>query len=80
MSADFIALLTEKLKVGGSIHFATDIEDYAEETLINLSGNKALQNKFESFAPRAYNRESTAFERKGVLKGNKIFDLFFIKK
>ena len=71
VNAEFLSLLTRRLKVGGLIHFATDWTPYAE----------TVQSLFEArddFEPvTAPARPETKFERRGLKLGHQIHDLAF---
>jgi tRNA (guanine-N7-)-methyltransferase len=80
VQTSFIALLISKLKIGGSLHLATDCEDYAkhmmqvlthEDRLINLAG----MSQFATRSP--YRPIITKFERRGKVSGRTIWDLQF---
>lgn len=75
----FTSLLTSKLKIGGFVHFATDIEDYANEALLVFENNPCLKNKYEAFAPSSLDREHSTFEQKAIMEGRRIFDIYFVK-
>lgn len=77
---DFVELLALKLKKNGIIHFATDIEDYAEEALSIFKNNPSLTNMFQDYSPSPYGREHSPFEQKGLLGNRTISDIVFIKK
>ncbi|GMO41655.1 MAG: hypothetical protein Ta2B_21590 [Termitinemataceae bacterium] len=47
----FTNMLAAKLVDGGFVHFASDIEDYAEFALAELSNTDGLQNCFDNYAP-----------------------------
>lgn len=79
ITKEFVEILVKKLKTGGFIHFATDIQDYAEETLFIFSENQYLKNKFKDYAPQDYNRIKTSFEKKALKENRNIYDVFFIK-
>ncbi|MCU0755652.1 MAG: tRNA (guanosine(46)-N7)-methyltransferase TrmB [Xanthomonadales bacterium] len=76
----FVQLLLEKLQVGGRIHFATDVQDYAEQMLQVLSAAPRLRNSVtDGFAPRPDSRPLTRFEQRGLRLGHAVFDLLFDK-
>ena len=80
---EFVKLLVHKLTPGGSVHLATDWEDYALHMLEVLLAENALTNTAEAangFAPRPHYRGSSSFERKGLAKGHGVWDLVFTKK
>jgi tRNA (guanine-N7-)-methyltransferase len=75
----FLEALASKLKTGGYIYVATDWEDYANEIIDNMSRIKNLKNKFNGFASDIHWRPSTKFEKKGISKAHKIYEIFFEK-
>ncbi len=72
-------LLEKKLTPGGYLYFATDIQDYAEQALEELSATEGLKNRYEGFAPHQEWRPRTKFEQKGLDAGRQIFELVFEK-
>jgi tRNA (guanine-N7-)-methyltransferase len=75
-------LFAHKLKVGGTLHLATDWEDYARHALEVLDACPALRNSAAGggFVPRPPERPETKFERRGLKLGHAVFDLVFIKR
>lgn len=72
-----IALLASRMASGAYIHCATDWEHYAHQMLEVLSGEKALSNICEGFAPRPDYRPLTKFENRGLRLGHGVWDLIF---
>lgn len=75
----FVAQLVKKIKPGGYIHVATDWQDYAEQVLVVLSGEKLLENTAVDYAPRPAYRPLTKFEQRGLRLGHGVWDLVFKK-
>ena len=75
----FIARLVTRLKSGGYIHCATDWENYAQQMLDVLSGETALVNTAEGYAPKPHYRPLTKFENRGLKLGHGVWDLVFRK-
>ncbi|CAH1904269.1 tRNA m(7)G46 methyltransferase [Candidatus Nitrotoga sp. HW29] len=75
----FVAQLVKKIKPGGYIHVATDWQDYAEQVLTVLSGEKSLGNTAADYAPRPAYRPLTKFEQRGLRLGHGVWDLVFKK-
>lgn len=78
----FIALVVEKLKVGGILHLATDWEDYATHMLRVLSKEDKLINQADTnvFAHRSpYRPILTKFEKRALREGRFIRELQFKK-
>ena len=76
---DFVALLAERLKEGGTLRLATDWEPYAAEMLATLSAEPRLRNEDpeSGFVPRPAERSPTRFERRGERLGHQVWDLEF---
>jgi len=76
---EFIALLHRKLKPGGTLHIATDWEDYAQQMLAQLSATEGFENTAGQgeYAPRPEARPRTKFERRGQRLGHGVWDLIF---
>ncbi|KTC78111.1 tRNA (m7G46) methyltransferase, SAM-dependent [Legionella brunensis] len=78
---EFVKLLTERIKLNGVIHCATDWQDYAEYMLSVLSAELKLENTQENggFSPRPDTRPLTKFERRGNKLGHGVWDLIYRK-
>ena len=73
---EFLQLAARKLKAGGSLHIATDWENYAahiDEVLAagNLFG---IAERREHGGENALDRPMTKFEKRGLGKGHRIWD------
>ena len=80
VNTDFIGLVHQKLKPGGTFHLATDWEDYAEYMLATMEQAQGFTNvagKGE-YAKQA-ERPSTRFEHRGRRLGHRVRDLVFRK-
>ncbi len=75
----FVSQLVKKIKPGGYIHVATDWQDYAEQVLAVLSGERLLANTAADYAPRPAYRPLTKFEQRGLRLGHGVWDLVFKK-
>lgn len=73
-------LFAQKLAPEGYLYFVTDIIDYAEFALEELTATKGLKNKYNGFAEPQPWRTQTKFERKGMAADRKITELFFVKE
>lgn len=76
-----MALVEEKLKIGGTFHAATDWEPYAEwmqDILDHRPRLKNLAGKGNPF-PRPEWRPLTKFEKRGLESGHQINDFIFEK-
>jgi tRNA (guanine-N7-)-methyltransferase len=77
----FIAQLLLRLKAGGTLHLATDWENYAQQMMEVLSDAQGLSNNFGEgqFAPRPEHRPLTKFELRGERLGHGVWDLVFCR-
>jgi tRNA (guanine-N7-)-methyltransferase len=73
----FLGVLSLKLIKGGGLHIATDWEDYAQscEVLLRLSKEFVNLRVVKGGEKGVLSRLETKYERRGVLRGHKIFDL-----
>ncbi len=78
---DFVTHLTGKLKPGGTLHLATDWENYAEQMMDVLSAEAGLTNTCGEgqYAPRPSHRPLTKFELRGERLGHGVWDLVFTR-
>ncbi len=76
---EFVNQLIAKLKPGGTLHLATDWENYAGQMMEVLSAAHGLVNPFGpgEFAPRPESRPLTKFELRGERLGHGVWDLVF---
>lgn len=77
---EFVRLIARKLQVGGTLHLATDWEDYAVQMMKVLSGSEEWINLagVGQFASRSiYRPVITKFERRGETAGHGIWELQF---
>jgi tRNA (guanine-N7-)-methyltransferase len=79
IQAEFVTLVSTKLKPGGLLHLATDWEDYALQMLQVLGASDTLVNTCGDgqFAPRPEHRPLTKFEQRGERLGHGVWDLVF---
>ena len=75
----FVELASSRLRVGGTLHCATDWQNYADQMLEVLDAEPTLHNQYGGFAPRPAWRPVTRFERKGLAKDHTINDLVFAR-
>lgn len=80
IQAPLVQLLASRIAPGGYLHCATDWEEYAHQMLAVLSGDPALENTAEGFAPRPDYRPVTKFENRGLKLGHGVWDLVFRKR
>ena len=76
----FVAKLLPRLRPGGYIHCATDWQPYAEQMLVVLSAEPALENAAGGYAPKPAYRPLTKFENRGVRLGHGVWDVVFTRK
>lgn len=80
---EFVHLIANLLKEEGTLHIATDWQDYAKGMMQVLSQEKKLVNLFgvNAFAPRSPHRPLlTKFECRALLEHRAIWDLQFTKR
>jgi len=77
---EFVRMLVSRLKPGGTIHCATDWENYAEQMLEVLTADPQLQNTAATYAERPAYRPLTKFEARGLKLGHGVWDLVFRRK
>jgi tRNA (guanine-N7-)-methyltransferase len=79
---EFIALLVQKLKVGGILRLATDWQPYAERMLEVCNAESALASLSpdRGYVPRPAFRPPTRFERRGERLGHGVWDLAYAKR
>jgi tRNA (guanine-N7-)-methyltransferase len=77
---ELMALIGEKLKVGGRFLLATDWEDYAMQMMSVLSSVEGFVNPegLGKFATRPAERPITKFEQRGLRLGHRVWDLIFV--
>jgi tRNA (guanine-N7-)-methyltransferase len=80
IQAEFVALLTSRLAVGGYLHCATDWEPYAQQMLEVLGSQAGLRNTAQGFAPKPDYRPLTKFENRGLKLGHGVWDLVFTRQ
>lgn len=79
---DFVRQLSSKLQIEGTLHLATDWEDYAQHMLKVLSAEVTLENLAGShlFSQRSFFRPLvTKFEHRAIQEGRPIRELQFKK-
>jgi tRNA (guanine-N7-)-methyltransferase len=77
----FVERLARILAPGGRLLIATDWEDYASAMLATLEASPRFRNAWAAgcFAPRPPERPLTRFERRGLERGHRVFDLLFLR-
>ena len=84
IQSPLIAKLSQRLKVGGYLHCATDWEPYAQQILEVLTAEPRLKNRalashpeLAGYAPKPHYRPLTKFENRGIKLGHGVWDLVF---
>jgi tRNA (guanine-N7-)-methyltransferase len=79
VQAPFVELVTDRLRVGGVLRFASDWQPYADAVLQVLNASSRLRNVSpdERFVPRPTERQPTRFEKRGERLGHGVWDLAF---
>jgi len=80
LQPSFVHALALRLKPGGSIHVATDWEDYAMAILQTLRSEPLLANTADGYAARPAYRPVTKFERRGQGLGHRVWDMIFRRR
>ena len=78
---DFLQLVARKLVLGGTLHIATDWQNYAEhiDEIMADSAYFLLDERREHSGDQPLQRFGTKFEARGLRKGHKIWDWRFIR-
>lgn len=78
---DFIGRVGHTLAIGGTLHLATDWEDYARYMLVVMNTAVEFRNSAGKgrFSPRPVSRPLTKFEHRGRQLGHGVWDLVFEK-
>jgi len=71
---DVVTQLVDRLGVGGTLHIATDIADYAAQTLTVCAADQRLCG---GVVVRPEWRPVTRFERRGLAAGREPIDMIF---
>ncbi|KID28589.1 tRNA (guanosine(46)-N7)-methyltransferase TrmB [Prauserella rugosa] len=77
---EFVSLVASRIAGGGTLHLATDWQDYADQMLEVCSAEPTLANRFEGWAPRPEWRPVTKFEQRAEQEGRISRDLIFEKR
>ena len=82
VQAEFLDLISKKLKPGATVHMATDWEDYAYHMMEVLENHTHFKNTMDAhnYALRPKHRPITKFERRGERLGHGVWDLIFTKE
>lgn len=82
VQAEFLDLISRKLKPNAIIHMATDWEDYAIHMMETLENHPNFKNTMSAhnYSIRPQYRPITKFERRGERLGHGVWDLIFTKE
>lgn len=82
IQTDFLDLISNKLQDGGTMHMATDWENYAEYMMVTLEKHPHFKNAMgaHKYLLRPEHRPITKFERRGERLGHGVWDLIFINE
>jgi len=75
----FVALVADKLRIGGILRLATDWQDYAEQMLAVCNADPSLRSLSTdlTYVARPEFRPATRFERRGERLGHGVWDLAY---
>jgi len=78
---DFLNLIADRLRDGGTLNVATDWSGYAEhiDEVLSRSDRFTCTERREHDGERPLDRPQTKFERRGLKKGHRICDWCFVK-
>jgi tRNA (guanine-N7-)-methyltransferase len=76
---EFVDLLATRIRSGGTLHLATDWEDYAQHMLEVMRRSAAFSNTAEGFVARPAHRPPTKFEQRGQRLGHGVWDVVFVR-
>ena len=73
---DVVAALTDRLRIGGVIRLATDVDDYAELMIAACEGEPRLTG---GRIDEPTDRPTTRFERRAIAEGRRTTDLRYVR-
>ena len=78
----FLNLAAAKLAIGGTLHIATDWENYAEhiDEVLGTRQDFRLDERREHHGDQPLDRHTTKFETRGLRRGHQIWDWRFIRQ
>ncbi|MEV5963502.1 tRNA (guanosine(46)-N7)-methyltransferase TrmB [Kribbella sp. NPDC051952] len=79
VTAPFVALVASRLQPRGTLHLATDWQDYADRMLEVCESEPQLSNQYDGWAPRPEWRPVTKFESRAQAEGREVRDLIYSK-
>ena len=77
----FVALIEDRLAVGGVLYLATDVEEYAEQAYAALRESEVLENAYAKpwLNDRGWQHLHTRYEKKWIEAGKDLYYLAFRK-
>ncbi len=79
IQSEFVSLAASRIRSGGTLHLATDWQDYADQMLRVISAEPTMRIDDQGFAPRPNWRPVTRFESRGLKLGHSINDIVATK-
>jgi tRNA (guanine-N7-)-methyltransferase len=76
VNEEFVGVVVERLRVGGTLHVATDVDDYAAHVLDVVARHGSLTGGVVS---RPSWRPETSYERRGRAQGRTAIDLILTR-
>ena len=80
IQAPLVQLLSTRLAPGGTMHCATDWQEYAQQMLDVLGAEPTLVNTADGYAERPAYRPVTKFENRGIKLGHGVWDVVFQRR
>jgi tRNA (guanine-N7-)-methyltransferase len=82
IDAQFVAVLADKMRSGGTLRLATDWQEYAEQMLAVCGATPKLESLSPdgTYVARPDFRPMTRFERRGARLGHGVWDLAYRKR
>jgi len=79
LQTSLLDMLSDKLKTQGTIHIATDWENYAEHIMETMEAHPHFKNTLGDhiYSPRPAHRPLTKFENRGQRLGHGVWDIIF---
>ena len=79
---EFVQLVQRKLIANGTLHMATDWQEYAEHMLATMENNANFSNQAGAgnYSAKPDYRSTTKFEQRGERLGHGVWDLIFSSK
>lgn len=78
VSGEFVSLAVSRLRRGGYLHLATDVESYAVTMAACLAGEPTLRAELIG-GPRPADRPATRYEVAGIEAGREVWDFIYLR-